>query len=133
MKRTALPQRTKPMKRTRLNNRGGSMFKLTPDDRAQWAWMGDRRPQPCDVCGYRTYSRCHVIARSHGGLVLNNIVWLCEHHHAPDGVVVLGCHSRQEKRHLAFTAELEAEGNPVSLFVVAAGHTAQWRKEVKGG
>ena len=121
---------TKPIARqTPLRNRGGTSFKLTPEDIAQWEWMGEQRPQPCDACGYRTYSRCHIVARSHGGLVVNNIVWLCEHHDVPGVGLVRGCHTRQEKRHLTFMAELEAEGNPVNLFAIAAAHTAQWRKE----
>ena len=128
-------ERTKRMKRSALRNRGkrGSMFKLTPDDKAQWKWMGERRPQSCDVCGHPTYSRCHLISRSHGGLVNGNIVWLCEPHlqiglGPPEGFST-GCHARQEKRTLAFMAEMEAEGNPVNLFAKAAGHTAQWREE----
>ena len=118
-----------PQRNARLRNRGGPMFKLTAEDVAQWEWMAAQRPQPCDVCSYPTYSRCHIIARSHGGLVLGNAVWLCEDHYIGDGLRRRGCHSLQEKRHLAFMAELEAEGNPVNLFAVAAAHTARWRKE----
>ncbi len=125
---------SKPIARhTPLRNRGGSMFKLTAEDVAQWEWMAEQRPQPCDVCGYRTYSRCHVIARSQGGLVLDNVVWLCEDHYMGDGLRRRGCHSLEEKRHLPFMAELEAEGNPVNLFAVATAHTARWRKETDHG
>ncbi|KKN38016.1 hypothetical protein LCGC14_0757810 [marine sediment metagenome] len=127
LKRTAL------QRNTRLERKGGSMFKLTADDKAQWEWMAAQRPQPCDVCGYRTHSRCHIIARSHGGSVLDNVIWLCEDHQIGDGLRRRGCHSLQEKRHLAFMAELEAEGNPVNLSAVASAHTAQWRKETGRG
>ncbi len=100
------------------------MFKLTADDKAQWKWMGEQRPQPCDVCRYRTYSRAHLIARSQGGRVLDNIVWLCEDRFRRAGLHIGGCHPWQEKRTEAFMAEVLLD-----LFAIAAAHTAQWRKE----
>ena len=127
MKRTALPQRTKRIERkTRLRNRGGTSFKLTPDDKAQWKWMKPMTEElgPCDCeCGRWGYrQRAHLHARGNGGRVLNNIVLLLPL-----------CHSLQEKRMRAFVAELAAEGRPVDLHAKARGHTAQWRKETGRG
>ena len=121
---------TKPIARhTPLRNRGGRQFKQTPEDKAFWKWMGERRPQPCDACTYPTCSRCHCIPRSGGGRDLDNLVYLCEDRHEiingnPVGKPVRGCHSRQEKRCGAFCTE-----TGVDLYAKARGHTAQWRKE----
>ena len=129
----------KPLKRSRLErktglrNRGGRMFKQTPDDKVYWKWMGEQRPQPCDVCAYPTRSRCHCVPRSRGGHDLNNLVYLCEDRHEivkgdPVGKPIRGCHSRGEKRTGAFCVE-----TGVDLYAIAAAHTAQWRKETDRG
>ena len=93
------------------------MFKLTPDDKAQWKWMrklaGPWR-QPCDGCGKILWLfRCHVLAKSRGGRVTDNIVLLDR-----------ACHELQEKN----TARYEAETG-IDLHAKARGHTARWRKE----
>ena len=113
----------KPLKRswikrnTPLRHGHGTAFKLTADDVALWKWLRElTRDQrlPCDGCGKTLWLfRCHVLAKSKGGRVLDNIVLLD-----------LGCHDRQEKR----VAKYEAEHN-VDLYAIAAAHTAQWRKE----
>ena len=106
------------------------MFKLTADDKAQWKWMGSyaKEPHRCDGCRRFTYlSRAHLLAKSRGGRVLNNIVLLCEIETSPADdmrVTNVGCHGKQEKR----TEKFEAEHN-VDLYAIAAAHTAQWRKE----
>ena len=115
---STLAAASKPIARkTRLRNRGGTSFKLTPDDKALWKWLGELtkgQRLPCDGCGATRYLfRCHVLAKSRGGRVLDNIVLLD-----------LGCHERQEKR----TEQFEAAHN-VDLHTKARGHTAQWRKD----
>ncbi len=122
MKRTALPNRTKPMARkTQLRNRGGSMFKLTPDDKAQWKWMYHFTEVlgQCDCeCGHWGFrQRAHLLARSRGGRVLDNIALLLPM-----------CHDEQEKDTERFCVRRR-----VDLYQKAAGHTAQWREEIKGG
>ena len=108
---------TKPIDRhTRLHNRGGTSFKLSPDDKAMWKWLGQliKERLPCDGCGRITWlSRCHLLARSRGGRVGDNIALLDP-----------GCHDLQEKRTDQF---IEATG--VNLYAKARGHTARWRKE----
>ncbi len=103
------------------------MFKLTADDKAQWKWMGTLTRSerlPCDGCGrFAWLSRCHMLAKSKGGRVLNNISLLCE-----DTPCIPGCHPRQEKNTDQF---IEATG--VNLYAKARGHTARWRKEVEHG
>jgi hypothetical protein len=93
------------------------MFKLTADDKAQWAWMKPRTEEcgPCDcecgVWGYR--QRAHLIPRGRGGMVLDNIALLLP-----------VCHDEQEKN----TGQFCIHHN-VDLYKKAAAHTAQWRKE----
>ena len=135
MKRTALPNRTKPMKRTAIgHNRGGSSFKLSADDKAMWRWLGNyaRTPRACDGCGRTArLSRAHLWAKSRGGRVVGNIVLLCEQE-SVDTVLgtlaIVGCHNLQEKRTDAFIMETGR-----NLYATARGHTAQWREEAKGG
>ena len=113
----------KPLKRswlkrkTRLERKGGSMFKLTADDIALWWWLGKLtkgQRLPCDGCGVCRYLfRCHVLAKGNGGRVIDNIVLLD-----------IWCHDRQEKKTEQFNAEMG-----VDLYAIAAAHTAQWRKE----
>ncbi len=110
-------KRTPIARHTRLRNRGGTMFKLSADDKALWKWMGlltRSERLPCDGCGKVTWlSRAHLLARSRGGRVIDNIALLCG-----------GCHEAQEKRTEQFIAEIG-----VNLYAKARGHTAQWRKE----
>ena len=116
----------KPLKRSwlkrnmRLRHGNGTAFKLTADDIALWWWLGKLTKGvrlPCDGCGvWRYLFRCHVLAKSQGGRVIDNIVLLD-----------VGCHESQEKR----VAKYEAEHN-VDLYAIAAAHTAQWRKEAGG-
>lgn len=109
-------KRTPIGRHTRLRNRGGSMFPLTDDDKAQWKWMYPMTPErgPCDGCAVWGYlMRCHLLARGNGGRVIDNIVLLD-----------IGCHERQEKRTALYEAEMD-----VDLHAIAAAHTAQWRKE----
>lgn len=119
---------TKPIgRKTRLHNRGGTMFKLTADDKAQWKWMGTLARSerlPCDGCGrFAWLSRCHLLAKSKGGRVIDNIALLCE-----DTPCIPGCHPRQEKNVDRF---IEQTGR--DLHAKARGHTAQWRKETGRG
>ena len=113
-------KRTRLERNTRLDRKGGSMFKLTADDVALWKWLakltyGERKP--CDGCGVWGYLfRCHLLARGSGGRVIDNIVLLD-----------FMCHNKQEKQ----TAKYEAEMG-VNLYAIAAAHTAQWRKETDG-
>ena len=65
----------------------------------------------CGVWDYR--HRAHLIARSHTGMVLNNIVLL-----------IPACHGEQEKNTNPFCTHRN-----VDLYAIAAAHTAQWRKE----
>ena len=126
---------TKPIARhTRLHNRGGSMFKLTADDKAQWKWFGEyvKRPHRCDGCAHYTYlSRCHLLAKGKGGRVIDNIALLCEGEIVGTDLgplAIPGCHELQEKR----TERFEAETG-VDLYAKARAHTAQWRKETGRG
>ena len=116
MKRTAIKRKT------RLRNRGGSMFPLTAEDKAQWRWMKPLTESqgPCDCeCGRWGYrQRAHLHAKGSGGHVVNNIVML-----------IPACHDRQEKRTNAFMAELAVGGWIVDLYAKARAHTIQWRKE----
>ncbi len=113
---------TKPIgRKTPLRNRGGSMFKLTPDDKAQWKWMKPftEVSGPCDCeCGRWGYrQRAHLLARSRGGRVVDNIVLLLPM-----------CHDEQEKNTEQFSVL-----RGVDLYQKAAGHTAQWREETGRG
>ena len=117
----------KPLKRswlkrkTRLERKGGSMFKLTADDKAQWKWMypmtQERGPCDCEcgVWGYR--HRAHLIPRSRTGMVLDNVALL-----------IPACHDAQEKNTGRFCIHRN-----VDLYAIAAAHTAQWRKEAGRG
>ena len=126
---STLAPSTKRLKRswikrnTPLRHGHGTAFKLTRDDVALWKWMGELARGvrlPCDGCGRWAYlSRCHLLAKSRGGRVLNNISLLCE-----DTPCIPGCHDRQEKNTERFIAQ-----TGVDLWVKAHGHTAQWRKE----
>ncbi len=93
------------------------MFKLTPDDKAQWKWMYPMTHElsPCDCgCGrWGHRQRAHLIPRSRTGMVVDNIVLLL-----PD------CHAEQEKLTRRFCRIRD-----VDLYKIAAAHTAQWRKE----
>jgi len=108
---------TKPIARhTRLRNRGGSMFKLTADDKTLWKWLSVyRESRHCDGCGAWGFflHRAHLLAKSRGGRVVDNIALLCG-----------GCHEAQEKKTEQFIAE-----TGIDLYAKAHGHTAQWRKE----
>ena len=127
MKRTPLRsqsqlKRGKPLTRkTRLHAKGGSMFKLTADDKAQWKWMKPRTEDcgPCDCeCGCWGYrQRCHLVARSQGGRILDNVVFLLP-----------VCHDEQEKNTGRFCTDRR-----VDLIEKAKGWTAQWLKEVEYG
>jgi hypothetical protein len=111
-----------PERRTRLRNRGGTSFKLSADEKVMWKWLGHliKERLPCDGCGRITWlSRCHLLAKSRGGRVINNIALLCE-----DTPCIPGCHSRQEK-----DTDRYVEATGVNLYAKACGHTAQWRKE----
>ena len=115
---------TKPIDRhTPLRNRGGTSFKLSPDGKAMWKWLGlltIGQRLPCDGCGrYQWLSRSHLLAKSRGGRVLNNIALLCE-----DTITHPGCHPRQEKN-----TDRYIEQTGVDLYAKARGHTARWRKE----
>ena len=93
------------------------MFPLTDDDKAQWKWMklATEVCGPCDCeCGKWGYrQRAHLIPRSRGGKVLDNIALLLP-----------GCHKKQEKN----TGQFCVHRN-VDLYKKATAHTAQWRKE----
>ncbi len=108
-------------RRTCLHAKGGSMFKLSADDEAQWKWMYPMTQErgPCDcgcgVWGYR--QRAHLIPRSRTGMVLDNIALL-----------IPVCHDAQEKNTGPFCTHRN-----VDLYAIAAAHTAQWRKETDGG
>ena len=120
--------RTKPFRRkTRLRNRGGTMFKLSADDKALWKWLGlltRSERLPCDGCARTLWLvRCHLLAKSKGGRVVNNISLLCQHTPTHPG-----CHSRQEKN-----TDRYIEETGVDLYAKARGHTAQWRKEADRG
>lgn len=118
---------TKPLKRTpiarhtRLRNRGGTMFKLTADDKAQWKWMKPMTEErgPCDCeCGRWGYrQRAHLIPRSRTGMVLDNIALLLP-----------ACHDEQEKNTGRFCILRN-----VDLYAKARARTAQWRKETGRG
>ena len=118
---------TKPIgRKTRLRYRGGTSFKLSADEKILRKWLGQlvKERLPCDGCGRITYlSRCHLLAKSKGGRVVDNIALLCE-----DTPCIPGCHPRQEKNTDQF---IEATG--VNLYAKARGHTARWRKEVEHG
>ena len=126
---STLATSTKPLKRswiqrnTPLRHGHGTAFKLTRDDVALWKWLRElTRDQrlPCDGCGvWRYLFRCHVLAKSRGGRVLNNIALLCE-----DTPCIPGCHDREEKNTERFIAQ-----TGVDLYAIAAAHTARWRKE----
>ncbi len=126
---------TKPIgRKTPLRNRGGSMFKLTADDKAMWNWLGEyaKNPHRCDGCGWFTHlSRCHLLAKGSGGRVVDNIALLCEQEIVDTDLgplAIAGCHTLQEKRTDAFIAETGRD-----LYASARGHTAQWRKETGRG
>ena len=108
-----------PQRTTRLRNRGGTMFHLSADDRAMWRWLGELtkgQRLPCDGCGvWRYLFRCHLLARSRGGRVIDNVALLD-----------VECHRRQEKKTEQFNV-----ANDVDLYAKARGHTAQWRKETE--
>ena len=127
---STLAPSTKRLKRswikrnTPLRNRGGSMFKLTPDDKAMWKWLGlltrSERLQ-CDGCARTLWLvRCHLLAKGNGGRVIDNIALLCQHTPTHPG-----CHLRQEKN-----TDRYIEETGVDLRAKARGHTAQWRKEM---
>ena len=130
---STLATSTKPLKRswlkrnTPLRYRGGSMFKLTADDKAMWKWLGlltIGQLLPCDGCGRTAYlSRCHLLARGKGGRVIDNIGLLCQHTPTHPG-----CHLRQEKN-----TDRYIEQTGVDLYAIAEAHTAQWRKETERG
>ena len=123
MKRTPLRSRSqlkrgKPIARhTPLRHGNGTSFKLTADDKAQWKWMKQftEVSGPCDCeCGRWGYrQRAHLIARSRGGRVLDNITLLLP-----------VCHDEQEKDTEQFCVH-----RGVYMYKIAAAHTAQWRKE----
>ena len=119
-------KRSRLERKTRLRNRGGRMFKQTPDDKLYWDWFKWRR-LACDACGYWPASAAHLMKRGSGGKDLHNLVWLCESHSEPDNygrTWIQGCHPQQEGRTDAFVNEIG-----VDLYAIAAAHTAQWRKE----
>jgi hypothetical protein len=101
----------------RIKSRGGFMFPLTADDRAQWKWMYPMTQErgPCDCeCGMWGYRhRAHLIPRSRTGMVLDNVVLL-----------IPACHRLQEKNTGQFCVL-----RGVDFYEKAAAHTAQWRKE----
>ena len=111
LKRTAL------QRNTRLERKGGSMFPLTADDKAQWKWMKPMTEKlgPCDCeCGRWGYrERAHLIPRSKTGMVVDNVVLLFS-----------TCHKSQEKRTEEYCID-----RGVDLHAKAEGWTAQWRKE----
>lgn len=114
---STLARPTKAIARhTRLRNRGGSMFKLTADDKAQWKWMFQftEVSGPCDCeCGRWGYRhRAHLIPRSRTGAVLDNVALLLP-----------VCHDEQEKNTERFCVRRD-----VDLYAKARGHTAQWQK-----
>ena len=124
---STLSNRKAPLQqKTRLHSKGGTSFKLSPDGKAMWKWLGQlvKERLPCDGCGRIAWlSRCHLLARSRGGRVGDNIALLCE-----DTPCIPGCHPRQEKNTDQF---IEATG--VNLYAKARGHTARWRKETGRG
>lgn len=110
---------TKPIARhTRLRNRGGSMYYLSADDRAMWNWLGELTKGerlPCDGCGVHRYLfRCHLLPRSRGGRVIDNVALLD-----------VWCHEQQEKKTEQFNA-----ANGVDLYAKARERTNQWRREL---
>ncbi len=110
-----------PQRRTPLRKRGGSMFPLTADDKAQWKWMKPMTEKlgPCD-CGCYRWGYCvraHLIPRSRTGMVLGNVALLLPL-----------CHEAQEKNTEQFCINRN-----VDLYKKAAAHTARWRRETGRG